>query len=154
MFSGKTSVWRSMAGEVSLDPNLEKKEVKAKRLHNKLLYTTIAIDYLHTTVENGVPEQRFRANCRNYVDEPLFTSAVNVTQLIEILEKKGLIRLGDYDILVEIISFDVRIVQEVENTKALLHTLGVSLYRRKQLDNTKEFLEDYTYRCEYIYNFH
>ena len=140
--------------EASPDTEQDKKEVKAKRLHNKLLYTTIAIDYLHRTVEKGIPEQRFRANCRNYVDEPLFSSVANVSQLIEILEKKGLIGLGDYDILVEIISFDVRIVQEVEDTKALLHTLGFSLYRRKQLDKTTEFIEDYTYRCKYIYKFH
>ena len=70
------------------------KKDKAKRLHNKLLYTTIAIDYLHTSIDDGIPEQRFQANFRNYVKDSLSNTSKNVTQMIEILEKKGFMSWG------------------------------------------------------------
>ena len=127
------------------DPVLD----KAKRLHNKLLYTTIAIDYLHSSVGEGIPEQQFRANFRNFVTDPLSHNAENVSRLIEILEEKGFVSLGDYDNLIEIVNFNVKIVEEVEDTKAVLHTLGIKLYRRSGNDNRKKPIADYLYHCKY-----
>ena len=121
----------------------------AKYLHNKLLYTTIAIDYLHSTVGAGIPEQRFRANFKNYVDDPLSRSANNVTELIEILEQKNCVGLGDYDILVDITKFDARILKEIEYTKtALCNHFGIEI-RRRGFYHNKGIVEDCKNRCKY-----
>ena len=128
----------------SPNPTLE----EAKRLHNKMLYTTIAINYLHSSVDNGIPEKLFRANFKNYVHDPLSSDAKDVFKMIEILELKDLISLGDYDILADIVQFDVRIVEEIESTKIVLHTMGISIYRRLQVDNTKVLHEGFPNRSK------
>ena len=122
---------------------------KAERLHNKLLYTTIAIDYLHSTVDAGIPEQQFRAKFKNYVKAPLYNNSQTVFQLIEILEKNGLVGLGDYDILVDLTSFDARIVNEIQDTKAVLHFMGISIHSRVGVDHSKELDENFVNRCKY-----
>ena len=133
------------------DLTLEKS--KAERLHNKLLYTTIAIDYLHSTVDKGIPEQQFRAKFKNYVKAPLYSNSHTVSQLIEILEKNGLVGLGDYDILVDLTRFDARIVDEIQDTKAVLHFMGISIHRRVGVDHSKELHENFIYRCKYKINY-
>ena len=122
-----------------------KRSKKAERLHKKLLYTTVAIDYLHKTVNNGIPEQRFQANVRIYFED---SHSRNAYELIDELEKKGLIGIGDYDILVEMTSFDVRIAKEIEDIKTVLHAQGIALYRRVDDDYRKELVEEYVYRCK------
>ena len=132
-----------------LEINLNQKMEEAKRLHNKLLYTTIAINYLHSTVDNGIPEKQFRANFKNYADDPLSHSERDVYQMIEILEIKGLVSLGDYDILLDIVQFDARIVHEIESAKLVMQTIGISIYRRTDVNHTKVLVEDFSHRCKY-----
>ena len=127
--------------------DLNQRLEEGRRLHNKMLYTTIAITYLHSSVNNGIPEQRFRANFKNYVDDPLSNSAQDVFQMIEILETKGLVSLGDYDILIDIVQFDVRIVREIESIKLVLYTRGISIYRR--IDANLRLVEALPHRCKY-----
>ena len=134
---------------MAIDPDINQRIEEAKRLHNKMLYTTIAINYLHSSVDNGIPEQRFRANFKNYADDPLSSSAKDVFQMIEILETKGLVSLGDYDILVDIVQFDARIVQEIESAKLVMNTIGISIYRRIDANHTKVLVEDLSHRCKY-----
>ena len=139
---------KDVSSDIDGNPTME----QAKRLHNNMLYTTIAINYLHSTVNNAIPEKQFRANFKNYVDDQLSNGAKDVYQLIEILESKGLVSLGDYDILMDIVQFDVRIVQEIESTKTVLHRIGVPIYRRIYLnmENEKELVEDFANRCKYL----
>ena len=129
----------------SIGPRLD----EAKRVHNKMLYTTIATNYLHSTVDNGIPEQLFRANFRNYLDDPLSNSAKDVYEMIRILEQQGLVSLGDYDILVDIVKFDARIVQEIELSKIVMHKIGISIYRRIEVEPRKELVEEFLHRCKY-----
>ena len=126
--------------------NLSQRMEEARRLHNKLLYTTIAINYLHSSVDNGIPEKQFRANFKNYADDPLSHSAKDVFQMIEILETKELVGIGDYDILVDIVQFDERIVREIESIKLVLHTQGISIYRRVDPPEVVQVLPN---RCKY-----
>ena len=143
-----------MAGiEVSIEPDINRRMDEAKRLHNKMLYTTIAINYLHSTVDNGIPEKQFRANFKNYADDPLSHSDKDVYQMIEILEIKGLVSLGDYDILVDIVQFDARIVQEIESAKLIMHTIGIVIYRRVDVNHTRVLVEDFSHRCKYTITF-
>ena len=121
---------------------------EARRLHNKLLYTTIAINYLHSSVDNGIPEKQFRANFKNYADDPLSHSDKDVYQMIEILETKSLVSLGDYDVLVDIVQFDSRIVQEIESTKLVMQTMGISIYRKVYANCTKVLVDDFSHRCK------
>ena len=129
--------------------NLCKKMEQARRLHNKLLYTTIAINYLHSCVDNGIPEKQFRANFKNYANDPLSSSAKDVYQMIEILETKELVGIGDYDILIDIVQFDERIVREIESIKLVLYTQGISIYRRIDPNNTPEVVQVLPNRCKY-----
>ena len=102
-----------------------------KRLHNKLLYTTIAINYLHHTVDNGVPEQMFRANVKSYLEDPLTSSGKDVTRLLEILESKGHIGIGDYDILKDIVNFDKKLIQEIYDMELVMRSYGTNIYERR-----------------------
>ena len=105
-------------------------EATVKRLHNKLIYTTIAIDYLHSSIDNGIPESRFRANVKHYVTDPLTNSARDVTAILEILERNGLVGPGDYDILKEMVEFDQRLINEIVDTERKIQNHGGSIYRR------------------------
>ena len=105
-------------------------DAKLRRLHNNLLYTTIAIDYLHSAVDNGIPESRFRANVKHYVTDPLTNSARDVTAILEILERRGLIGPGDYDILKDMVEFDQRLINEIVETENKIQNHGGSIYRR------------------------
>ena len=49
---------------------------RAIALHKELLYTTIAIDHLHQNVENGLPAERFHANCREFFTDPVTFAGV------------------------------------------------------------------------------
>ena len=131
------------------ETNLNKRMEEARRLHNKMLYTTIAINYLHSSVDKGIPEQLFRGNFRNHVDDPLSNNAKDVYKMIEILETRGLISLGDYDVLIDIVPFDVRIIEEIESTKSVLYTQGIAIYRRIDFDHVKEFVKDLPHRSKY-----
>ena len=105
-------------------------ESSVRSLHNKLLYVTIAINYLHSIVNNGIPEQEFRASVRKYVDDPLSISGKDAGAILEILEKKGLIDLGDYDILKDIATFDARIIKEITTTELALQSHGIPTLTR------------------------
>ena len=102
-----------------------------KRLHNKLLYTTIAINYLHHTVDNGVPEQMFRANVKSYLEDPLTSSTKDVTRLLETLESKGHVGIGDYDILKDIVNFDKKLIQEIYDMELVMRSYGTNIYERR-----------------------
>ena len=117
-------------------------ESSVRSLHNKLLYVTIAINYLHSTIDNGIPEQQFRANARNYVEDPLSISAKDAEAILEILEKKGLIGLGDYDILRDIVQFDVRLIKEINDTELALQSHGVPIFIRVR-NGTEKKLKKY-----------
>ena len=99
-------------------------------------------------MDNGIPEQLFRANFKSYADDPLSHSERDVYQRIEIIEIKGLVSLGDYDILVDIVQFDARIVQEIESAKLVMQTIGISIYRRTDVNHTKVLVEDLPHRCK------
>ena len=116
----------------------------ARRLHNKLLYTTIAIDYLHASVENGLCQEQFWANSKLYLDTPLSTSSKTVSDLIGVLEHRGLISIGDYDVLKDIISFNVKVVQEIEDTELALKTLSIPIYQR--INNDKILKDNFVQR--------
>ena len=138
-----------MARKEVLDgQDLTLQKSKAERLHNKLLYTTIAIDYLHSTVDDGIPEKQFRAKFKNYVNAPLYNNSQSVFELIEILEKNGLVGVGDYDILIDLTRFDARIVEEIQDTKAVLHFTGIPIHRRIDVDHSKELHENFVNRCK------
>ena len=132
---------------MDVEQNIQNRQ-KATALHNKLLYTTIAIDFLHSSVQNGLQEQRFRAKCKQYVDDPLSNGAKDAYRLIEILEEKGMIGLGDYDILLDIVTkVHKKIVDEIESTKALLHCYGIPLYRRRGdlVTEERELITDFVH---------
>ena len=101
-----------------------------RRIHNQLLYITTAIVHLHETVGDGVPEKKFRALVKNYLNDPLSNSAKDATAILEILERKGLIGLGDYDILKDIVQFDKQLVDEINETENTLYSRGVHIYFR------------------------
>ena len=86
---------------------------RAISLHNQLLYTTIAIDYLHQNVDSGLPAERFYANCREFFHDPVTCKDKDVKSLLEQLERKGLVDVGDYDILKYIVKFDARLVKKI-----------------------------------------
>ena len=117
-------------------------EEKSKRLHNKLLYDTIAIDYLHSTVDKGIPEQRFRAGVKNYLDDPLSNSARDVTAILESLEQKGLIGLGDYDILRDIVQFDFKLMKEIHDIEIVFQSHGTPIFTRVKNGTEKKCIEN------------
>ena len=127
-----------------------------KILHNKLLYITIAIDYLDGKIDNGVPEKRFRAFARNYVDDPLSNNAKDVTALLKILENKGHIGLGDYDILKDIVKFDSNIINEIVDTELALQSHGIPIYFRVEDGTVKKLREHFVNRGKrhivYVYS--
>ena len=128
-------------------PPKAKSYQKAKRLHTKLLYTTISIDYLDSSVEDGTPEKRFRANVKKYLNNPV--SDKDVFQLMDILEKNGIVRFGVYDALIDIVSFDMRIVDEIEKTKAALQNLDIELYYGTDADRNKRHVDCNIHRSKY-----
>ena len=124
-------LWKSKSANRDVD-NDSDIAARSLRVHNKLLYVTLAIDFFHSTVDNGIPEQQFRAGVRNYVDDPLSKSAKDVAALLDILEKKGLIGLGDYDVLKDIVHFDVRVINEINDIELVLQNHGTPIYNRLQ----------------------
>ena len=131
----------NMATSQSTTPNKDIEngsDVTVRRIHNKLLYTTIAIDFLHRTVNDGIPEQQFRARVRNYIGDPASNGAKDVEAFLNILESKGLIGIGDYDILKDIVQFDAKLIKEIVDTELALQSHGVQIYMRVQNGNVKK----------------
>ena len=121
----------------------------ARRLHNQLLYITIAIDYLYSNEHNLLPEQQFIANCRKHIYDPASMSKKDVTMLMEALESKGKIGIGDYDVLRDIVKFDVNIIKEINDTELALHTRGEPIYERYNWFNEKRPKTIFVHRCKY-----
>ena len=122
----------------------------ALRLHNKLLYTTIALDHLGPSIQHGDPEMRFRGYCKNYISAPScrIGSAQNAYALIEILEKEGKIGIGDYDVLKDILSFDETILREIHYTELQLLEKGTHIYER--IGDIKRMKTNIDYDCKYV----
>ena len=112
---------------------IENKEVKineVKRLHTNLLYIRIAIDYLHPRIDDGIPALRFHANCKNYLEAPIEGNERDVTKLLEIFEQKEYIGIGDYDILRDLVRFDVKIEDIIDETELQIINHGCVATRR------------------------
>ena len=106
------------------------KEDEALRIHKQLLYSTIALDFCSSDIDKGYPASKFRAKFRNHVHDDHSTNAKDVCDLIQILETKGKISVGDYSVLRDIVSFDTRIVKEIDDTERILHEKGFAVYER------------------------
>ena len=110
-------------------------------LHKELLYSTLAIDYLHPTVDKGIPAAKFKANCREFLDCPLSLNNDEPSCLLEELEKAGHIGIGDYDNLKKIVCFDIRIINEIEKTELVMKSQNGMIYLRKnrgKIENKKD----------------
>ena len=104
---------------------------KIHAIHKRLLYTTIAIDYLHKSVQNGIQAERFRARCQEYLKYPVDYSKEDVKTLLSCLESKGHIGIGDYDTLKEIVA-DVHkeLLKEINRAELKIQSHGGSIIRR------------------------
>ena len=112
---------------------IENKEVKiheVRRLHNSLLYIRLAIDHLHPRIDDGIPASLFHANCRNYLHAPIECNERDVTKLLEIFEQKEYIGIGDYDILRDLVRFDVKIEDIIDETELQIINHGCVATRR------------------------
>ena len=114
-------------------------EASIRKLHFELLYTKIAIEYLHPNVDDGLPATRFRAKCREYIT--VSSAQESVEKLLLTLESERLVGIGNYDILKEITSFDVRILNEINSTELKIQSHGGTIQKR----NSKRKLSDNYY---------
>ena len=132
MFIDETRFW----------PKMNKKD-EIKKLHSKLLYETLAVNYLHETVDKGVPLQQFQARCRIHLSTPLQRKLDNCKDILEQLEKQEVVREGNYSTLKELVNFDVKIVQEIEYVERAIalsqkpRDVGRHCKKRKATDNDK-----------------
>ncbi|KAK3100464.1 hypothetical protein FSP39_020475 [Pinctada imbricata] len=94
------------------------------RLHRKLLYTTIAIEYLHETVDDGRQKLRFVAAYKQYSRTPIEDSLEDVDDILQDLERRGLLGIGNYKILKDIVQFNVKIIEEIEKTEIAIRQIG------------------------------
>ena len=118
---------------------------KIRSLHKRLLYTTIAIDYLHPSVQYGIQADRFRAKCQEYLKSPIDYSKENVTDLLYRLENKGLISIGDYDILKEIVKdIHIDLIKEINKTELQIQNDGGIIKRR---NSKREVMEEEAEIC-------
>ena len=120
----------------------------ALRLHNKLLYTTIALDYLGPTVEDGYAEKRFRAACRNHISDASCKSANSTTDLIDLLVREDKIGIGDYDVLRDILSFYHTVVDLIDDTEIVLRAKGITIYER--IRGIKRVKGNNANNCKYV----
>ena len=88
-----------------------------KQLHSTLLYETLAVNHLHPSIDNGLPLLKFQAKCRIHLSTPIHRKSVTCTEILEQLETEGVISEGNYDSLKELVSFDIRIVEEIEDVE-------------------------------------
>ena len=104
---------------------------KIHALHKGLLFDTIAIDYLDPSIQNGLQAKKFRAKCRQYLKEPMKFNVEDVDKLLETLESKGFIGIGDYDTLREMTAdIDVKIIQEIDRAELKIENQGGNIKRR------------------------
>ena len=104
---------------------------KIRALHKRLLYTTIAIDYLHSSVQDGIQAERFKAKCQEYLKSPVDYSKENVKDLLSCLENKGFVSIGDYDILKAIVKgIHIDLIKEINKTELEIQNNGGSIKKR------------------------
>ena len=104
-------------------------------LHQRLLYDTIAADFVHHTIDDGIPFQKFKGRCRSYLKETIYRNAKTSEELLKGLEQKGEIEPGRYEVLKELVDFDVAIVEKVTDTERAINsfkTRGNERHRRKR----------------------
>ena len=112
---------------------------KIHAIHKRLLYTTIAIDYLHKSVQDGIQAERFRAKCQEHLKSPVDNSKENVKELLSCLEDKGLISIGDYDILREIVKgIHIDLIKEINKTELEIQNNGGSIKKRNSRGEVME----------------
>ncbi|XP_061184615.1 uncharacterized protein LOC133192634 [Saccostrea echinata] len=89
-----------------------------RELHNKLL-ATLALDYLHPRVREGVDKKRFLLNCRNYLTTPRERSIDDVVEVFDTLESKGLLAPGRYSVLRELVrDIGIELLRKIDETEA------------------------------------
>ena len=104
------------------------------RIHNRLLYTTIAIDYLQPS--NSMSADRFRGRCREYLTDPASRSVTDISELLSLLEARGYIKIGDYTHLKNIVDFDIRILQEIKKAEREIQNHDRQhIYNRRATEN-------------------
>ena len=112
-----------------------------RRLHNKLLYKTLAIGRLHKSVNGGIEFLTFKGNCRDFLTDPLSIDKGDAEQLLQELEKQNVIGVGDYDNLKKLVDFNVEYIRRIEETEeAILSNHGKICQRNED----GELIEDST----------
>ena len=127
-------------------------EDRIKQLHSRLLYYTIAIEYLDPTIENGIPARQFKANCRAFLTDPFSYDATDqpVDKLISSLEKQGYIAIGDYGTLKQILAFDKRILELINKTEREIQNHGGTIKRRNSKRKCVEINESQRGVCSVL----
>lgn len=95
-------------------------------LHLKLI-STIALEYLHSSVRDGLDRRKFLLNCRKYLTTPRERSIEDVVEVFDLLESKGLMSPGNYSILRELVwDISVDLVRIIEETEAEMGRIEVN----------------------------
>ena len=107
--------------------NLIQAHEKARYIHDKLLYVTIEIGYLHSSVKGGTQAaDHFRENFKNCVNDYKTDENTSISELIDILIQKGHVGIGCYDTLKKLFDFDKRIVYDIVFVEDVIKTDGLA----------------------------
>ena len=118
---------------------------KIRALHKRLLYTTVAIDYLHSSVQDGIQAERFKAKCQEFLKSPVDYSKENVKDLLFCLENKGFVSIGDYDILKAIVKgIHPDLLKKINKTELEIQNNGGTIKKR---DSRGEVMEEEAEIC-------
>ena len=93
------------------------------KIHNKLL-TKVAVDFLGPNVNKGVNFEKFKGNVKSYFDNPRQRNLNHAQEYFKELEAKGELKLGKYDVLIELVEdIDIEIVELIKEEKRKIDKL-------------------------------
>ena len=119
--------------------NSTNRNKEIRRLHNQLLYKTLAVNRLHKSVNGEIDFKTFKGNCRDFLTDPLSIGKGDAEQLLEELEKQKFIGIGDYDNLKKLVEFNVEYIDRIEETERAILSNGGTIYQRNA---NGELMED------------
>lgn len=121
---------------------------KIRNLHNKLL-SAVALDYLDKSINGGHDHRRFLLNCRKHLTTPREQSITNVTDVLDLFERKGIMSPGDYQILKDMVKdVNQQIVHLIEETEQSINRIkeGPESDKEKANDESSETKASYPAR--------